>query len=296
MTWRALTAALPAPWTTRFAPAPTGRLHLGHVLNAIYVWGIARAHGGRVVLLIEDHDRARCRTEYETALLNDLEWLGFEPDMIASPQRDRSARYEQALASLTTDGLVFPCDCSRRTIAGDAPEVPNEEHRYDGRCRDRNLDGTATLARRVRMDDGTEAFNDLLLGPQVGAPSLQCGDLLVRDRLGQWTYQFAVTVDDLDQKIDLAIRGEDLLSSTSRQLRLARLLGRVEPLRFLHHPLLRHPDGTKLSKSRGDSGIAELRDAGRSAAEVIGLAASYGGLLGDARAITANDVTQFFAV
>ena len=295
MTWRALTAALPSPWTTRFAPAPTGRLHLGHVLNAIYVWGIARAHGGRVVLRIEDHDRARCRTEYETALLNDLEWLGFEPDMIASPQRDRSARYEQALASLTADGLVFPCDCSRRTIAGDAPEVPNEEHRYDGRCRDRNLDGTATLARRVCMDDGTEAFNDMLLGPQTGVPSLQCGDLLVRDRLGQWTYQFAVTVDDLDQKIDLAIRGEDLLNSTARQLRLARLLGRVEPLRFLHHPLLRHPDGTKLSKSRGDSGIAELRDAGRSAAEVIGLAASYGGLLGDARAITANDVTQFFA-
>ena len=295
MTWRALTAALPSPWTTRFAPAPTGRLHLGHVLNAIYVWGIARAHGGRVVLRIEDHDRARCRPEYEAALLDDLAWLGFEPDTIAPPQRDRSARYEHALAGLHANRLVFPCDCSRRTIAGDAPEVPNEEHRYDGRCRNRNLDGTATLARRVRMDDGTEAFNDMLLGPQTGAPSLQCGDLLVRDRLGQWTYQFAVTVDDLDQKIDLAIRGEDLLSSTARQLRLARLLGRAEPPRFLHHPLLRHRDGTKLSKSRGDSGIAELRGAGRSAAEVLGLAALRGGLLGDASAITANDVTQFFA-
>ena len=296
MTWRALTAALPSPWTTRFAPAPTGRLHLGHVLNAIYVWGIARAHGGRVVLRIEDHDRTRCRPEYEAALLNDLAWLGFEPDSIAPPQRDRSARYEQALAALTADGLVYPCDCSRRTIAAEAPDMPNEELRYDGRCRNRNLDGSATLARRVRMDDGTEAFNDMLLGPQIGAPSLQCGDFLVRERLGHWTYQFAVTVDDLDQPIDLVIRGEDLLSSTARQLRLARLLRRVEPSRFLHHPLLRHPDGAKLSKSRGDSGIAELRNAGRSAAEVIALAALRGGLLGDATAITANEVTQFFAV
>lgn len=289
-------AALPSPWTTRFAPAPTGRLHLGHVLNAIYVWGIARAHGGRVVLRIEDHDHARCRPEYETALLDDLAWLGFEPDTIAPPQRDRDGRYEQALAALTLDGLAYPCDCSRRTIAAETPDMPNEELRYDGRCRNRKLDGSATLARRIRMDDGTEAFNDLLLGPQAGAPSLQCGDFLARDRRGQWTYQFAVTVDDLDQPIDLVIRGEDLLSSTSRQLRLARLLGRSEPSRFLHHPLLRHPDGAKLSKSRGDSGIAELRDAGRSAAEVIGLAASHGGLLGDAKAITANDVAQFFAL
>jgi len=269
---------------------------LGHVLNAIYVWGIARAHGGRVVLRIEDHDRARCRAEYEAALLDDLAWLGFEPDAIAPPQRVRDGRYEQALAALHEDSLIYPCDCSRRTIAGDAPEVPNEELRYDGRCRSRNLHETATLARRVRMDDGVEAFNDLLLGPQVAAPSLQCGDFLVRDRLGQWTYQFAVTVDDLDQKIDLIIRGEDLLSSTSRQLHLARLLGRVEPPRFLHHPLLRHPDGTKLSKSRGDSGIAELRAAGRSAAEVIGLAALRGGLLGEATAIAANDVAQFFVL
>ncbi len=296
MTWRALTAALPSPWTTRFAPAPTGRLHLGHVLNAIYVWGIARAHGGRVVLRIEDHDRARCRPEYEVALLHDLAWLGFEPDTLAPPQRDRGARYDQALAALSADGLVYACDCSRRTIAADAPDVPNAELRYDGRCRNHNRGEAATLAQRVRMDDGTESFDDLLLGPQVGAPSLQCGDFLIRDRLGQWTYQFAVTVDDLDQRIDLVIRGEDLLSSTSRQLRLARLLGRVEPSRFLHHPLLRHPDGAKLSKSRGDSGIAELRDAGRSAAEVIGLAASLGGLLGNAGAVTANDVTQFFAV
>lgn len=295
MTWRALTAALPSPWTTRFAPAPTGRLHLGHVLNAIYVWGTARAHGGRVVLRIEDHDRARCRAEYESALLDDLAWLGFEPDTIAPPQRDRDGRYKQALAALHEDGLVYPCDCSRRTIAGDTPDVPNEELRYDGRCRSRDRQEIATPARRVRMDDGVEAFDDLLLGPQVAAPSLQCGDLLVRDRNGQWTYQFAVTVDDLDQRIDLVIRGEDLLSSTTRQLRLARLLGRVEPSRFLHHPLLRHPDGAKLSKSRGDSGIAELRATGRSAADVIGLAALHGGLLSAPTAISANDVTQFFA-
>jgi glutamyl-tRNA synthetase/glutamyl-Q tRNA(Asp) synthetase len=292
--WRALAASLPPRWTTRFAPAPTGRLHLGHVLNAVYVWGVARAFGGRVVLRIEDHDRARCRPEYETALIDDLAWLGFEPDAVAPPQRDRGARYGQALAALHSAGLAYPCDCSRRTIAGDAADVPNEEIRYDGRCRERRLDPAGILARRVRMDEGEESFTDALLGPQHASPAQQCGDLLVRDRLGQWTYQYAVTVDDLDQSVDLVIRGEDLLGSTARQLRLARLLGRATPPRFLHHPLLRHPDGAKLSKSRGDSGIAELRASGRTAAEVIGLAAWRGGILADVRAIPANETALLF--
>ena len=258
---------------TRFAPAPTGFLHLGHVANALLVWGLARGCGGRVLLRIEDHDRTRCKPEYEDALLEDLDWLGFVPDATVPRQSERGPRYAEALAALTAAGLVYACDCSRRDISRDVPDVFGEETRYPGRCRHRGLPDELTPARRVRMDDGVESFVDERLGPQRQSPAEQCGDVLVRDRRGQWTYQFAVAVDDLDQGVDLVIRGEDLLESTGRQLRLARLLGRTGQPRFLHHTLLRNPAGAKLSKSSGDTGVRELRSAGHSSADVRALAA-----------------------
>jgi glutamyl-tRNA synthetase/glutamyl-Q tRNA(Asp) synthetase len=260
--------------TTRFAPAPTGFLHLGHVVNALHVWGVARARGGRVVLRLEDHDRTRCREEYADAIVEDLEWLGFVPDSIAPRQRERGERYTAALGELQHMGLVYACDCSRRDIAMDVPDRFGEEMRYPGRCRSRGLSLEATPARRVRMDDGVERFVDERLGAQQQSPAEQCGDLLVRDRLGNWTYQFAVVVDDLDQGVDLVIRGADLLSSTGRQIRLGRLLGRATPPLFHHHPLVVKPDGEKLSKSAGDTGVRELRRAGKTAEEVLALAST----------------------
>lgn len=259
---------------TRFAPAPTGWLHLGHVVNALHVWGIARERGGRVILRIEDHDRTRCREEYVDGIREDLEWLGFVPDSIAPRQSsvERDGRYAAALAALESAGLAYACDCSRRDIAAEVPDVFGEEMRYPGRCRTRALAGDSTPARRVRMDPGSETFTDEQLGALTQSPADQCGDFLLRDRLGNWTYQFAVVVDDLDQGVDLVIRGEDLLASTGRQLRLARMLGREAPPRFLHHALVRNADGSKLSKSAGGTSIRELRRAGRTAAEVRVLA------------------------
>jgi len=292
-------------WRTRFAPAPTGYLHLGHVVNAIYVWGMARAHGGRVVLRIEDHDRSRCRAAYEQALLDDLDWMGFVPDegataefrAGASPHRqsDNDWRYAAAITALELRGLVYPCQCSRGDIARVVADRPNEELCYPGTCRAANLAPDASLQRRVRLGDARERFFDLLRGPQDQLPAAQCGDVLVRDRLGQWTYQFAVTVDDLDQQIDVVIRGEDLLESTGRQRALARLLGRRRPLHFLHHPLVRHPDGAKLSKSAGDTGVRELRASGRTSAEVLGQAAHTAGLTERARPLAQDEIPQLFA-
>ncbi len=292
-------------WRTRFAPAPTGFLHLGHVVNAIYVWGVARAHDGCVVLRIEDHDRSRCRPEYEQALLDDLDWLGFTPDegttaefragTSALRQSDNDWRYAAAITALEIRGLVYTCRCSRGDIARLVADRPNEEMRYPGTCRDAAIPPDASMQRRVKLGPARERYFDLLRGPQEQVPAEQCGDVLVRDRLGQWTYQFAVTVDDLDQKVDVVIRGEDLLNSTGRQRALARLLGRRRPLHFMHHPLVRHPDGAKLSKSAGDSGVRELRAAGVTPAEVLGRAAHAAGLLDQLQPLTQDEITGFFA-
>lgn len=225
-----------------------------------------------MLLRIEDHDRSRCKPEYEAAIREDLAWLGFVPDAEAPRQSERGARYAEILAGLERQGLAYPCDCSRKDIAAAAGDVFNEETRYTGRCRTRHLDPATTLARRVIVEPGVERFEDLALGAQEQSPAEQCGDFLIRDRLGNWTYQFCVVVDDMDQGVDLVIRGEDLLSSTGRQIHLARLLGRSEPPAFLHHRLIRKAGGAKLSKSDGDTGVRELRVRGMSPADVIALA------------------------
>jgi glutamyl-Q tRNA(Asp) synthetase len=286
---RALAARLPPRPLTRFAPSPTGYLHLGHVANAICVWGIARALEGRVLLRLEDHDRGRCRPEYETALLEDIEWLGLTPDASTlvefragvSPYRqsDNDQAYHDHLAQVSGMGHVFACDCSRKDLGTESGDVPDIETVYTGRCRKRGLGFGPGLGIRLRIDPGEERFEDGWLGEQSQDPSTQCGDLLLRDRLGNWTYQFAVVVDDLRQGVDLVIRGEDLLSSTGRQLRLGRLLGRSRPPVFLHHPLIRKASGEKLSKSAGDTGVRELREAGSRREAVLGKAAALIGLL-----------------
>lgn len=273
-----LAARFDAPPLTRFAPAPTGWLHLGHVLNARCVWEAARALGGRVLLRIEDHDRERCRPEYEAGILDDLDWLGFRPDVFPTAayragrcegrQSDRDAVYRDAIEALRRKGLVYACDCSRRDIVAASAE-PAAELRYTGRCRDRGLPVTDGYGWRIRIDPGEEAFDDARLGPQSQSPSQQCGDVLLRDRLGNWTYQFAVTVDDWREGIDLVIRGADLLASTGRQIRIARLLGRARPPVFLHHALLMNSPEQKLSKSDRDTGVRDLRATEWSAAQVL---------------------------
>jgi glutamyl-tRNA synthetase/glutamyl-Q tRNA(Asp) synthetase len=289
---------------TRFAPAPTGFLHLGHLVNAVYVWGLARRYHGQVLLRIEDHDRGRSRDHFESAILDDLEWLGLEPDAPPiealrqgpSPYRqsDRATRYAEVLAGLRHRELVYPCCCSRRDIAADVTAVPGSETRYPGTCRECRPDPDEAAGLRLIMEPGEETFIDVLLGTQRQEPAHQCGDVLMRDRLGQWTYQFAVTVDDWDQGIDLVIRGEDLLSSTGRQIRLARMIGRPDQITFLHHPLVLKPSGEKLSKANRDTGLAELRQAGVTPETLLGEAAFRGGLLEEARPLEVAELPGLF--
>ncbi len=261
------------------------------MVNAVCVWRETRTRGGRVLLRIEDHDRQRSRPEFEAAIIEDLAWLGFEADGPFVRQSERDDIYRHALDTLRRQELVYACDCSRADVAKAfevaqasnvaqalkpaiaglepraTPDLP--ELRYPGTCADRGLREGPGIGLRVRLSPSAERFDDLRLGPQEQRPSEQCGDLLVRDRDGHWTYQFAATVDDYVQGVTLVIRGVDLLASTGRQIQLARLLGRADPPAFLHHPLIMKTPSQKLSKSDGGTGIRELRAAGWTPAQVV---------------------------
>ena len=253
---------------------------------------------GRVLLRIEDHDRQRSRPEFEAAIVEDLAWLGFVADEPLVRQSDRGDIYTQALERLRARGLVYACACTRteiaraglpalsaaegkacatnetvaavgETLVAQPFRAADDELCYPGTCRGRGLADGPGLGLRVRLEPSVERFVDRRHGPQEQRPSEQCGDLLVRDRDGNWTYQFAATVDDYVQGVTLVVRGDDLLSSTGRQIQLARLLGRAEPPEFLHHPLIMKSATQKLSKSDGDTGVRELRARRWTPAQVI---------------------------
>jgi glutamyl-tRNA synthetase/glutamyl-Q tRNA(Asp) synthetase len=241
-------------------------------LNAHYVWEFARRSGAQVLLRIEDHDRERCKPEYEVVILEDLDWLGFVPDVFPTSafrasrcdgrQSDRHHVYQTAAQELAARGLLYGCSCTRREIAAAQGTAESEELRYPGTCRDRGLALEADVTWRLRIEPGTESFDDLILGPQAQDPAVQCGDVAIRDRKGNWTYQFVAAVDDFRQGVDLVVRGRDLLASTGRQIRIARLLGRETPASFAHHELIMKSAAQKLSKSDGDTGVKDLRAAG----------------------------------
>ena len=293
----------PPGWVTRFAPSPTGYLHVGHLAHAIFVWGISRAIGARIVLRLEDHDRGRCRLAYESAVLEDLAWLGLAPDgdCLASVQRgpssyrqsDNDARYQAVIESLASRGLIYTCTCSRAAIL-ERTGAQGAELRYDGHCRDTAYRPEMDGGTRLRLDEEMVVVEDVRMGTLRQTPSRQCGDPLLKDRHGCWTYQFAVVVDDMAHGVNLVIRGEDLLDSTGRQVMLGQLLGRETPPTFLHHPLIAAPDGAKLSKRDFAKGLRDYRAEGRSAASVLGEAAWRVGLLPAGELLNPDQIPALF--
>ena len=230
---------------------------------------------------MEDHDRTRCRPEYEQQIYDDLLWLGFQPtsesltSLRAGPssyrQSDSGPAYQSALDALAARGLVYGCTCSRSDIAREMGDglVDGRELRYPGTCRDKGLSPGPSVGARVILPDGYFAFEDLALGHQHQKPQAQCGDLLARDRNGNWTYQFAVVVDDIRHQVTHVVRGADLLESTGRQLALARLLGREHGPVFLHHPIIHSAQGAKLGKREGAFALAAMREKGMTAEDVL---------------------------
>ena len=256
------------PGKIRFAPSPTGYLHEGHLLSALYVWAAAQKWGLQIHLRIEDHDQGRARPEHIAAIREDLQWLGFRWQS-ESIQSAHFNTFEEVLKKLQARGLVYPCYCSRKELEEQNPKNQYGEIIYQGRCSSvQPTDAPHSL--RIKIPDKVINWHDLRLGDFAENPKLQCGDFTLKDRLGCYTYQFAVCVDDIDEGITHVVRGEDLLPSTARQIALMEILGRKTPPKYLHHPLLVDPSGKKLSKREKSHSIREDRDAGVSPEELLG--------------------------
>jgi glutamyl-tRNA synthetase len=265
---------------TRFAPSPTGDLHLGGAWTALASWVVARRVGGANVLRVEDLDRPRLVSGSQARIEEDLRWLGLVWDEGPTLQSDRGPLYESALSRLATQGLVYPCDCSRAELArvASAPHG-GQPSAYPGRCRDRDP-GRAMKrppALRARVARETLAFEDAAVGRVVQDLARDVGDFVLRRGDGVFAYHLAVVVDDLAMGITDVVRGADLADSTPRQIWLARALG-ASPPRYTHVPLVVGSDGARLEKRTRGATVRGVRQAGASAERVLGAMACGLGL------------------
>jgi len=292
----------------RYAPSPTGDLHLGNLRTALLAWLFARCTGGQFVLRVEDLDRPRLRPGATERMLYDLRWLGLDwdegPD-IGGPyapytQSERQEIYVSHLQRLQAAGLIYPCYCSRAEIAR-AASAPHEDEgpRYPGTCR--NLTGAQrrqheTNHRRPSLrfrvdDDRIASFTDLLLGTQQQHVQQTIGDFIVRRSDGIFAYQLAVVVDDALMHINQVVRGADLLQSTARQILLYEALGFPIPT-FAHVPLVLDQHGKRLSKRSQSEGLEPLRTAGATPSQVVGQLAANCGLAETGAIISASELAN----
>jgi len=270
-------------FVTRFAPSPTGYLHVGHAFSALDGWTRARAAGGRFLLRIEDIDQTRCRPAFEAALLQDLSWLGLDWDGEVRRQSEHFADYQAALDKLQVMGVIYPCFCSRKDIAAatSAPHGPDGAL-YPGTCR--GLDPALAAEKQaaglpfvLRLDvakaqalTGKLTFTDERVGIIAAQPAL-LGDVVLARRETPCSYHLCVTLDDALQGVTLVTRAEDLLPSTHIHRLLQALLDLPAPA-YAHHRLLADAAGQRLAKRAGAPSLRSLRESGRSAAEVRAMA------------------------
>jgi glutamyl-Q tRNA(Asp) synthetase len=277
---------------TRFAPSPTGYLHLGHAFAALTAWGAARATGGRFLLRIEDIDATRCRPEFTAAILEDLVWLGIAWDGPVRAQSEHLADYRAALDTLAARGLVYPCFCSRAAIAREvagaaaAPQGPDGAPLYPGTCRALSAAERATriaagapYALRLDMGRAVAAVGRVLSFHEVGEGRVPChperfGDVVLGRKDVPASYHLCATHDDAAQGVTLVTRGEDLRPATDLHRLLQALMGWPEP-DYAHHRLLTDASGRRLAKRDGAATLRALRAAGVSSAEVRVQAGSH---------------------
>lgn len=281
----------------RFAPTPSGRMHLGNLFSALLAWLSIRSQGGELVLRMEDLDPQRTGDGYAAQLRQDLAWLGLTWDRETEPQSRRSDAYLAAFRLLEARGLLYPCYCTRsRLHRADAPHAADGVYVYDGRCRDLSPAEQAAFGRapawRVRVPDREISVRDGIQGLYIENLTRDCGDFLVRRADGIFVYQLAVVVDDAAAGVTEVVRGRDLLSSTPRQMYLQELLGAPHP-RYYHVPMLLALDGRRLSKRDGDLDLEALsHHMGPEA--ILGLLAHWAGLLPRPEPIQAQELVPLF--
>lgn len=281
----------------RFAPSPSGRMHLGNVFSALLAWLSVRSRGGRMLLRMEDLDPQRCRKEYAHQIREDLRWLGLDWDQEQPYQSDRSEAYAEAFSRLSAQGLIYPCYCTREELhAASAPHAADGTAVYAGTCRDltaaERAKKTKTPAWRIRVPDRVISVEDGVQGRYAEDLARDCGDFILRRADGVFAYQLAVVLDDDAGGVTEVTRGRDLLSSSPRQRYLQDLLG-LSYVSYFHVPLLVDETGRRLSKRDGDLDLAALRQR-MDAPELLGRLAWAAGLLEEYRSVTAADLIPLF--
>lgn len=295
------------PIRGRFAPSPSGRMHLGNLFAALLAWLDVRSLGGEMVLRMEDLDPDRCKPEYTLQLADDLRWLGLDWDLGWQEGSDeycqsrRTDFYAEAFERLEAEGLVYPCYCSRKELlAASAPHASDGARVYSGRCRHLSAQEKAALeqsgrkpAWRIAVPEEEITFVDGNFGPQSEVLRRDCGDFILRRSDGVYAYQLAVTADDGAMGVSRVVRGWDLLSSTPRQIWLMEKLG-YEPPAYCHVPLLCSPDGRRLSKRDRDLDMGVLRRQ-TTPEKLTGFLAYTAGLMDRPEAVKPYDLVKEFS-
>ena len=282
----------------RFAPTPSGRMHLGNVFAAMVAWLSVRSRNGSLVLRMEDLDTQRTSEENAQILRQDLLWLGLDWDVETPAQSQRSPVYDRYFSQLQEMGLLYPCYCTRSQLHNvNAPHLSDGTYVYPGTCRDLNDAQKAAFSRlpawRVKVPEGIWTVEDLCQGHYTQELSSQCGDFVVRRADGVYVYQLAVTVDDGEAGVTEVVRGMDLLGSAPRQMYLQKLFGFPHPA-YGHVPMLLSADGRRLSKRDQDLDMGALRQH-CTAQQILGTLAHASGLIDRQVAISAKELAAEFS-
>lgn len=282
----------------RFAPTPSGRMHLGNVFAALIAWLSVRSRDGEMVLRMEDLDTQRTSAEFAETLRDDLRWLGLTWDRETPPQSQRSAVYDKYFEILREKGLLYPCYCTRSQLHSvNAPHLSDGTYVYPGTCRNLTEGERAAFHRapawRVAVPDRVWTVEDRIQGTYRCNLATECGDMVVRRADGVYVYQLAVTVDDGEAGVTEVVRGMDLLSSAPRQMYLQELFGFPHP-EYAHVPMLLAPDGRRLSKRDRDLDLGILRQR-LSREALLGELAFAAGLIDQEVSVSLKELTKEFS-
>ena len=283
---------------TRFAPSPTGLLHIGGVRTALFCWLYARRHGGTFILRVEDTDRERSTPEAVQVILDGMKWLGLDSDEGPFFQTQRYPRYAEVIRQWLAEGKAYHCYCSKEELEAmrNAQLASKQKPRYDGRCRERRepLPGVTPVVRFRNPQDGAVIVDDAVHG-KVVFQNAELDDLIIERSDGNPTYNFCVVVDDYDMKVTHVIRGDDHLNNTPRQMNMLRAMG-VEPPVYAHLPMILGPDGTKLSKRHGAVSVLYYREEGYLPEALLNYLARLGWSHGDQEIFTLEEMTALFDI